>query len=232
MLEDNKNWITPVCNVKTGKNTFLSNPRKWLICKIYSCSQPSLEKQIQFPDFPWWTGTHMYNYIPEIPSRKLGCNWVVLCMYTISFKQSKLSLTHKMVCIPHSTSTIWSAYLPESSSIFSKVRATAKYGTLESDEHVVSRQSIQAERFFTFTVFSWLSRLAQLAISATAEWALIQCYQNCMKATAGRTKVRDAMVGRLTLLQIGRHKANRTKILKKIYLGNKQEWCIFSTLWS
>lgn len=46
-----------------------------------------------------------------------------------------------------SISSIWSSYLPESSSIFSKVRATAKYGTLERDERAFSRPSIYSDTF-------------------------------------------------------------------------------------
>lgn len=34
-----------------------------------------------------------------------------------------------------------------------------------------------------------------------------------MKATAGETKVRETVVGGMTLLHISRHRANRTKIL-------------------
>lgn len=75
------------------------------------------------------------------------------------------------------------------------MRATAKYGTLESDEHIVSRRSIHTDTFLNSQRLTDSAVRGQPAISATVERAVIEGYQNSIKATAEGTKVRAATVG-------------------------------------
>lgn len=82
---------------------------------------------------------------------------------------------------PAAFSSTRSSYLPESSSIFSKVRATAKYGTLEREERVVSRRSIGADRFLHSRRLADSDVREQLAISAAGGDALIRGYQTARK---------------------------------------------------
>lgn len=105
-----------------------------------------------FLDCPGWPCGHASNYIPEIPSGKLKCSWAVI-RHIVNALNGALRTSSQMVLFPHftvlimntaaaaissSSSSSWSPHLPESSSIFSKVRATAKYGTLQRDKYVVS----------------------------------------------------------------------------------------------
>lgn len=143
----------------------------------------SKKAKSNFLDCPGWPCGHASNYIPEIPSGKLKCGWAVI-RHIVNALNGALRTSSQMVLFPHfivlimntaatassSSSSSWSPHLPESSSIFSKVRATAKYGTLQRDKYVVSSAGTGA---LTLTFFLNIHSSAQLTITTRMSFDLM-----------------------------------------------------------